>query len=180
MKNNERGFKGFFRSFRCAASGIMSGVVNERNLRIHIVAMLYVLYFSSFYQLSRAEFIALVITVCVVIITEMLNTAVEAAVDLVTERYATLAKAAKDAAAGAVLVATAMSVVIGVVLFWDTAVFAKIAAYFIAAPVRLFLLMLSAVCAVLFMGKIGPWAKKADSRYGLQKNKVSGGKKNGN
>ncbi|MFA9380497.1 MAG: diacylglycerol kinase family protein [Acetanaerobacterium sp.] len=168
MKNNERGLKGFLRSFRCAVSGIASSVVNERNIRIHLVAALYVLYFSVFYEFSRGEYILLLMTICLVICTEMLNTAIEAAVDLVTEEYARLAEAAKDIAAGAVLVMAAFSVFVGFMLFFNMEVVSRIIGYFAASPLRCVLLVLTLVLSVLFILKIGTWAKKADKHYGLK------------
>ncbi len=168
MKNNERGVKGFILSFRCAIAGIISGIVNERNLRIHIIAAIYVLYFSTFYEFTRGEYILLVMTICLVITTEMLNTAIEAAVDLVTEQYAPYAKAAKDIAAGAVLASAIFAIAVGFILFWDTAVFAEIFMYFTTSPIRGVLLALSILCAFLFVLKIGRWAKKADQHYGYK------------
>lgn len=168
MKHNDHGIKGFIHSFRCAVGGVLSSIVNERNVRIHIVAAAYVLYFSTFYDFTRGEYILLVMTVCLVLSTEMLNTAIEAAVDLVTEEYARLAKAAKDIAAGAVLVTAMFAVVVGVLLFWDTKTFGEIVAYFVGAPMRAVLLGLSVLCASLFILKIGGWAKKADQRYSFK------------
>ncbi len=168
MKHNEHGISGFIRSFRCAVAGILSSVVNERNLRIHIVVAAYVLYFSIFYDLTRGEYILLGLTICLVLSSEMLNTAIEAAVDLVTEEYARLAKAAKDIAAGAVLVTTVFAVLVGFMLLWDPATFAKISMYFASAPIRSVLLGLSVLCSILFILKIGRWAKKADQHYGLK------------
>ncbi len=148
--------------------GILSGIVSERNLRIHIVVAAYVLYFSIFYELTRGEYILLVMTICLVLSTEMLNTAIEAAVDLVTEEYARLAKAAKDIAAGAVLVTSIFAVAVGFLLLWDTKTFLEIFLYFIKSPMRVVLLGLSLLCSALFILKIGRWAKKADQHYGLK------------
>ncbi len=162
MKNNERGLKGFIKSFRYAVTGIVHSVLSERNIRIHLVVALYVLYFSRFYSLSRAEYILLLLTICFVIATEMLNTAIETVVDLVTEAYARLAKIAKDVAAGAVLVAAFSAVAVGVMLFFNLDVMGQIVRYFMGNWVRPVLLLLSVVVSFLFISKVGQWAQKAD------------------
>ncbi|SDN27743.1 diacylglycerol kinase family protein [Acetanaerobacterium elongatum] len=167
MKNNERGLKGFVKSFQYAITGIISSIVSERNIRIHLVVTLYILYFSRFYSLSRAEYILLILTICFVIATEMLNTAIETVVDLVTDAYARLAKIAKDVAAGAVLVAAFSAVVVGVILFFDIGIIQNILLYFAASWVRVVLLLLSVAVAILFIVKAGRWANKAESSNNL-------------
>ena len=83
-----------YKSFGYAFAGIFAVVTKERNMKIHCVAM-----------------------VCVVMALEMVNTAVEAVVDLVTEERKPLAKLAKDAAAGAVLIAAIMAAIAGMIIF---------------------------------------------------------------
>lgn len=172
MKNNERGLKGFVKSFQYAITGIISSIASERNIRIHLVVAIYILYFSHFYSLSRAEYILLILTICFVIATEMLNTAIEAVVDLVTDAYARLAKIAKDVAAGAVLVAAFSAVVVGVILFFDINIIQNILLYFAASWVRILLLLLSAAVAILFIMKAGRWADKTENTLNL----INGGK----
>ncbi len=159
---------GFIKSFHCALCGILDSVVSERNLRIHIVAAMYILYFSRFYTFTRAEYILLALTICLVIATEMLNTAIEAAVDLVTEEYARLAKAAKDIAAGAVLVVAVFAVFVGVMLFLDLNVIMTVIEYFAHGPLRIVILLLTAAISVLFILKIGHWVRFVDKRYGYK------------
>ncbi len=165
MKNNERGLKGFIKSFRYAIIGIAHSIISERNIRIHLVVALYILYFSRFYSLSRAEYILLLLTICFVIATEMLNTAIETAVDLVTEAYARLAKIAKDVAAGAVLVAAFSAVAVGFLLFFNLDVMGQIVRYFTGNWVRPTLLLLSAIVSFLFISKVGRWAQKAEVTF---------------
>lgn len=172
MKNNERGLKGFVKSFQYAIAGIVSSILSERNIRIHLVVTIYVLYFARFYSLSRAEYILLILTICFVIATEMLNTAIETVVDLVTEAYARLAKIAKDVAAGAVLVAAFAAVVVGIILFFDIDVILNILLYFAASWVRIVLLLLTMTAAVWFVMKAGRWAHKTEDTLSL----INGGK----
>lgn len=86
-------------------------------MRIHAAAGAIVTAAGFLFTLSRIEWTVLVLTIAGVMAAEMVNTAIEAVVDLVTEDVHPLAKAAKDIAAGAVLVTAAAAVVVGVLLF---------------------------------------------------------------
>ena len=88
-----------FDSFKCAFKGIAFVMRHERNMRIHLVAALYIAFFSAFYSFSKSEIILLVITCALVMIFEVLNTSIEVIVDKVSPKYSPLAKVAKDAAA---------------------------------------------------------------------------------
>jgi diacylglycerol kinase len=83
---------------------------------VHLAAALVVLALALLLRLSRIEIAVLVGCIMVVVAAEMVNTVAESIVDLVTDRYHPLAKVAKDAAAGAVLVTAIGSTVIGVLL----------------------------------------------------------------
>jgi len=132
-------------------SGIMFSAKYERNMRIHIVAMLYVLYFTRFYNFTRAEIILLILTCIIAITMEMLNTSIEVVIDKVSPGYHTLAKIGKDVAAGAVLIATTGAVVIGVILFWDTGAFFGIWLHFTGSAVNSVLFLGSLMLAFLFI-----------------------------
>ena len=140
-----------FRSFKYAASGFLFCARYERNMRIHIIVTLYLLYFSRFYELTRAEVILLIITCVSVMTLEMLNTSIEVIVDKVSPRYHTLAKIAKDAAAGAVLVASAAAVIIGILLFWDMVIFGEIISYFAGRIINLIAFIISIILAFVFI-----------------------------
>lgn len=122
--------KSFFKSFLYAGQGIAASVKNQRNLRFHIAAAVYVTAFSFFYELTKAEYALLALTFSSVISAELINTAVEAAVDLYSPEKSSLAKLAKDAAAGAVLMAAVFAVIVGVLLFGDIAVIKEIFRYY--------------------------------------------------
>lgn len=117
-------------SFRCAFKGIAFVAQHERNMRIHMVFVLYVAFFSAFYDFSKTEIAVLVITCALVMIFEILNTSIEVIVDKVSPKYSPLAKVAKDAAAGAVLLSAVMAVIVGIVLFFDIERFKLILLYF--------------------------------------------------
>ena len=74
---------------------------------------------DSFNYISKIEFIILAITITMVIAAELVNTAIESAIDLSTNYYHPLAKIAKNTAAGAVLITAINSVLVGYIIFWD-------------------------------------------------------------
>lgn len=117
-------------SFKCAFKGIFFVLQHERNMRIHVVAALYVAFFSAFYNFSKTEIVLLVITCALVMIFEVLNTSIEVIVDKISPKYSPLAKVAKDAAAGAVLLSAIMAIFVGVVLFFDIERFKLILIFF--------------------------------------------------
>jgi diacylglycerol kinase len=117
MKN-----KHFWDNFLNAVSGILVAVKNERHMKFHVFATCLVISLSIYYRISKLESIAVILTISAVITAEMINTAVEAVVDLATEEYNEKAKIAKDVAAGAVLVCAVFSVIIGFLVFYDRVV----------------------------------------------------------
>lgn len=106
-------------SFNYAINGIIVAVRSERNMKIHYAAAIFILFISLFFNFSKIEFILLVFSIALVIITELINTAIEKTIDMVSPGYHKLAEISKDMAAGAVLVAALNSVVVGYILFFD-------------------------------------------------------------
>lgn len=103
-------------SFRFAAAGIYFCLRTQRNMRIHVVAGVLALSMGFWLSLGRQE-LALLASICSLVVTmEMLNTAIESAVDLYTHRKHPLAKIAKDVAAAAVLVSALNALVVGALL----------------------------------------------------------------
>ncbi len=105
------------KSFGYAFEGIWTGIRKERNMRIHCLAVILVTAAGAFFGLSAAEWCICLLLFGMVISLELVNTAVEAVVDLVTEEKKPLAKIAKDTAAGAVLFTAVMAVIIGCIIF---------------------------------------------------------------
>ena len=93
-------------SFNWAFEGVVHALRSERNMWIHFGVAVLVLVAALFFSLSRLEVIALFVAISFVLITEMINTAIEHVVDIATDEHDPRAKIAKDVAAGAVLVAT--------------------------------------------------------------------------
>lgn len=104
-------------SFRYAAQGLGYSLLTQRNFRIHVTTGMLVFGLALWLQLSLDRLAVLVLTVTAVLVLELLNTAMEAAVDLaVGRRYHPLARIAKDCAAAAVLVAAVASLLIALLL----------------------------------------------------------------
>lgn len=108
---------GLASSFRYAGAGLWWAFKTQRNLRIHLGLGLIASILALALRFSPLELAVLVLLMTVVIALELVNTVVEAAVDLASPEYHPLAKSAKDVAAGAVLVAALGAVVIGLLLF---------------------------------------------------------------
>ena len=155
-------------SFVYAGRGIAYCIRHERNIRIHLVALLYVLYFSAFYDFGRTEYALLILTCASVIALELLNTAIEVVIDKVSPRFNVFAMMGKDIAAGAVLVGAIGSVIIGVILFWDTTKFTEIFNYFTAEFYRPIILAITVIISVIFISKTkhrgGNAAKKINEK----------------
>lgn len=114
----------FFQSIKNASMGIQTTIREERNIKPQLFISFLVVVAGLFFQISRLEWLSLVICVGLVLAMEHLNTAVENVVDLAANnQYHILAKKAKDASAGAVLIVSMMSVVVGMIVFipklWD-------------------------------------------------------------
>lgn len=109
--------KRLVKSFKYALSGILRTVKFEQNMRIHITVANLIIAFAYFFGISKIEWAVLFFSIGFVIFAELINTAIERTADAVTEDYNDLIKYAKDAAAGAVIIAAITSMCIGVVLF---------------------------------------------------------------
>ncbi len=106
-------------SFNYAITGIVDTVRTQRNMKIHLFAALSVLLACFVIDISKMEFLILAITITLVLVAEIINTAIEATIDMSTNHYHPLAKIAKNAAAGAVLVTAINALLVGYIIFWD-------------------------------------------------------------
>lgn len=112
-------FKNLLDSFNYAIDGIIYAVRTQRNMRIHMVITLVVLTLCLLYDITKIEFLIIMITITLVITAELINTAVEAAIDATTNYFHPLAKIAKNVSAGAVFITAINAVVVGYIIFWD-------------------------------------------------------------
>ena len=106
-----------YKSFGYAFQGIFNTIRTERNIKIHCAAAILVTIFGIWLQISKTEWMICFILFGLILALELVNTAVEATVDLFTEERKPLAKKAKDAAAGAVLIVAIFAAVIGILIF---------------------------------------------------------------
>ncbi len=113
----KQGKSSFNESIGHALDGIEYTINHERNFKIELFFAIAVTIMSFILKVSIIEWGILVLVISMVLALEMINTAIERCVDLVTKEYKELAKNAKDIAAGAVLVMSMFSVVIGIIIF---------------------------------------------------------------
>lgn len=109
--------KSLVKSFGYAFEGLLHAIKYNRNLKIHFVSALIVIAASIFFHVTSFEKGILGIMILLVILSEMINTAIEEMVNLITSEHKKEAKTAKDVAAGMVLVAAVGSVIIGSIIF---------------------------------------------------------------
>jgi diacylglycerol kinase len=130
--------KGLLRSFGYAFRGLYRATRSERNLRIHIVVMLYMygfLLLPDWFSITPVQWALLLLATALVVAAELFNTAIEATVDLVTQgRYHRHAAVAKDTAAAGVLVCAAFAVAVGVAVLWQPEAFRAMGTYYRTHP----------------------------------------------
>ncbi len=106
-------------SFNFAFEGVIHVLRTQRNMRIHFATAAVVLIAAVAVGVGRLELMALLLAISFVLIAEMINSALEAGIDVATTSFDPLAKLAKDIAAGAVLIATVNAVAVGYLVFSD-------------------------------------------------------------
>ena len=116
---SERRGPSIVESFNFAFEGIIHVLRTQRNMRIHFAVAIVVLVAALVVGVEKLELIVLLLAIAFVLITEMVNTAVEGAVDVATTSFDPMAKLAKDIAAGAVLIASTVAVAVGYLVFSD-------------------------------------------------------------
>lgn len=145
----------FLKSFQYAFRGIVYCINNERNMRFHTVAALYVLVFSGFFGFSRAEYGLLFLTIAGVMAAELFNTVAEELSDMAAASFHPVVRIIKDMAAGGVLVCALFAAGVGVCLFWRPAAWVEIFQFFLRNPLMLVLLLLTAALCAAFV-VLGP------------------------
>jgi diacylglycerol kinase len=147
-------YKKLFMSFVYAFKGIFRTIANERNLRIHITCVVYmvsILLSTDWFTLSRTDWAVLMLACSGVIGGEIVNTAIENAVNLASKEYTEYGKIAKDAAAGAVLISAMFAVIVGVIILFQPEAFKAMYEYFSENLPMLAVLVLSIIPATLFI-----------------------------
>lgn len=111
---DKRTFKG---SVKNCLDGISYVTKSEKNFKREIALGIIALILSYILKIDKIEFIIILTMICLVLTTEIINTAIERTVDLVTKEYHELARIAKDVSAGSVLVTSIFSLIIGIIIF---------------------------------------------------------------
>jgi len=104
-------------SFGFAFEGVVHALQNDQNLRIHFFVAILVIATSLYFKVTPFEMGILGVMIILVIVTEMINTAIENMVDLISKEYHVEAKRAKDVSAGMVLVTVIGSIIVGILIF---------------------------------------------------------------
>ena len=109
--------KNFLDAFANSLNGIWYTIKTQKNIKIQIVIALIVVIAAVAFKFTAIEYIFLTFACFLVFITEIVNTAIEVTINLITEKYHPLAKIAKDVGAGSVLVASLNAIIVGCILF---------------------------------------------------------------
>jgi diacylglycerol kinase (ATP) len=104
-------------SFNYAVEGVIHVLRTHRNMRLHFAAAVLVLVLALVLGVDRLELVALLLSIAFVLVAEMINSAIEAAIDVATSSFDPLAKLAKDIAAGAVLIASINAIAVAYLVF---------------------------------------------------------------
>ncbi len=166
MTKNKNGYKKLFMSFVYAFKGIYRTIKNEQNMRVHLVCMAYMysyLFLFDFFKITKVELAIILIANALVLAAEIINTAIETAVDVAIDEKNEKAMIAKDAAAGAVLVFAIFAVLVGIVILWQPDAFRQLFNYYIEKPIRIGEFLLTVVVFSLFIFKGIPPYKKDKS-----------------
>lgn len=151
-------------SFGDAARGILFAVKTERNMRIHVTAAVYVLFFARFLGVSRGEYAALLLAVALVITAEGFNTAIEMLCDYAQKSYNRFIGRTKDIAAGAVLISAVFAAFVGIAVLWRPKALWALAVQIFTSPLYcpLFLAATALALVFIFAGpeKIAGWFER--------------------
>ncbi len=113
----KKGFKRFLKSFKYSIDGLKYAYKNEQSLLIHFIATVLGIILGFAFKISHMEWAVLCIALGVVLASELINTAIEATIDLITLEYNPLAKIAKDCGSAATFVFSMITAVIGIIIF---------------------------------------------------------------
>jgi diacylglycerol kinase (ATP) len=166
MTDNRRGTS-ILRSFGYAFEGLVHAVRRDRNMRVHLALAFLVLVGSLFVNLTRLELVAIAASIALVLMAEMINSAIESVVDIITDQFDPRAKAAKDLAAGSVLVAAVNALIVAYLVFADeVATFSFDLLLLIRrSPTHLTLVSLVVVVLVVIDGEILHLGQRALQQY---------------
>ena len=116
-KKKSFGFKRIIASINNSWNGLKAAYKNEQSVYIHLVCTVILLILSFFLKISLTQWLIIIAIIGLTLVIELLNTAIESTVDLVTEEFHPLAKVAKDTASAAEFVLTLTSAIISLMIF---------------------------------------------------------------
>ena len=108
----------FFKSLTFALSGIWMLLKSERHFQIHTFVLILIIFLGYFFEITRVEWLAILMVSTLVLVSEAFNSSIEKLSDAVTIEKNPLIKQVKDIAAGAVLIAVVLAIIIGSVVFY--------------------------------------------------------------
>ncbi|CAN5347224.1 diacylglycerol kinase family protein [soil metagenome] len=119
-KTNHRKFSltGRLRSFRYAFSGIRHAFIHEHNFRIHLIAALLVCSVGFYLHISKIDWIIILFAIGFVLVTELLNSAIEVMADFISPEKNNSIRILKDISAGAVLISVLTAIIAGALVFF--------------------------------------------------------------
>ena len=115
--NPKQEYKKLINSFKYAIEWFISSFNTERNMKIHVLAMLIVVALGIFLKLNKIEWCIIAIAIVIVLSAELFNTAIETVVDMISPEKNEKAKLVKDIAAASVLVLAMGAVIVGAIIF---------------------------------------------------------------
>lgn len=115
--NPKQEYKKLINSFKYAIEGFISSFKTERNMKIHVLAMVLVVILALYLKLNLIEWCIIAVSIALVISAELFNTAIETLVDMVSPEKNPKAKLVKDISAAAVLALAIGATVVGVIIF---------------------------------------------------------------
>ena len=144
-------------SFRVAFAGIWYAIKNESHMRFHLVAGFYVIIFSLFYGLTKAEWGVVLILIASILSAEIFNTAIEEVCNLNRDSFDPLVRIAKDVAAAAVLVLSFAAVAVAFIFYFDIEKITAVSMHVFTTPWLLILFIVSIIISLVFivMGPMG-------------------------
>lgn len=116
--NDKRPQQSWVGTFSNAIAGITVALKSEKNMRFHLFCSIIVLLAAYYFSITKTEWLFILFVIVGIFALELMNSAIERVVDLVTAEYHPLAKQAKDLAAGSVFVYAVLSVAIGIIIFF--------------------------------------------------------------
>lgn len=117
QKSSKFSWKARLKSFVFAWRGIIDFFRTEHNAQIHLAVTIIVIVLSIFFRVNKTETIAIIFSVAMVWVTEMVNTTIEKTMDFISLQKHPQIKVIKDLSAGAVLIASLAAVVVGCIIF---------------------------------------------------------------